>query len=80
VGEARVPHPAHDQQPVIDDRIVYFGVTQFRRTGEELGQQQVLPVRCEFYKAVRLWAWQPGGPAQAQRIVFLLDEPADALE
>src|SRR4029077_8846703 len=56
------------------------GVTQFHRTGEELGEQQVLPVRREFHEAVRLRARQPGGLAQAQRIVLLLDQAADASE
>ena len=80
VGQPRVPHPADDQQPVVNDRIAGVGVTQLHRTGEELGEQQVLPVRREFHKAVRLRARQPGGPAQAQRIVLLLDQPPDALE
>jgi hypothetical protein len=80
MGESLVPHLADDQQPVINDRIVDRGVSQFRRAGEELGEQQVFPVWCELDEAVGLRARQPGVPAQPQRVVLLLDEAADALE
>ena len=80
VGQSSVPHLANDQQPVVDDLLVDRGVAQLRRPGEELGDQQVLPVRGELDEAVRRRARQPGVTAEPQCVILLLDEAADAFE
>ena len=57
---------------VINDRIVDRGVSKLRRPGEELGEQQVLPLRGELHEAERFRARQPGVPAEPQCVVLLV--------
>jgi hypothetical protein len=78
--EPCVPHLADNQQPVIDDLIVDRDLAQLGRAGEELGHQQILPARRERHEAIRLRARQSGVAGQAQRVVLLLHQAADALE
>ena len=44
VRQPGVPQLADDLQAVVDDTVADFGVAELYRAGEELGDQQVLPV------------------------------------
>jgi hypothetical protein len=61
VGEPGVPQQPHEMQPFVDQSVVDSGcLAELRRIFEELGDQQVLPLRRQFDEAVRLRAGQTG--------------------
>ena len=49
-------------------------------SGEELGDQQVLPLRGDLDEPVRLRDGQPGRVHQPQHVVLVLDQPAHGVE
>ena len=81
VRDAGLPQPAHDQQALVDHRLVHLGLADLDSAPvEELGDQQVLPLRGDLHDAVRLRHRQPGRLHQPQHVVLVLDQPADRVE
>ena len=52
VGQPGVPQLADDAQPVVDHLVVDLGLAQLGGAGEELGDQQVLPLRGQLHDPV----------------------------
>ena len=80
MGQPGVPQLADDPQAVVDHLGVDLGLAQLGGAVEELGDQQVLPLGGELDEPERGRAGQPGPLHQRQRVVLLLDQPADGVE
>ena len=77
--QAGVPQLADDPQAVVDHLGVDLGLAELGGVGEELGDQQVLPLGEQLDEPERGRAG--AGPThQRQRVVLLLDEAADGVE
>jgi hypothetical protein len=50
MGQARLPQHLHDAQTVVDHRVGDLGFAQLDGAGEELGDQQVLPLGGQLDK------------------------------
>ena len=71
VGQAGVPQLADDAQAVVDHALVDLGLAQLGGPGEELGDQQVLPLRGQLHDPVGSWGGQPGQIQLVEGVVFL---------
>ena len=80
MGEPGVPHPPHDLQAFVDDRVVDLGVAELDRPVDERRDEHVLTFGRQLDDAHRLRGRDAGVAHQAQRVVLLLDEPAHRLE
>jgi hypothetical protein len=80
VGQPGVPQPADDAKAVVDHLGVDLGLAQLGRPGEELGDQQVLPLRGELDDPVGSRGGQPSQVQLLERVVLLLDQPAHGVE
>ena len=80
VGQAGVPQLADEQQAVVDDAVVDLGLAELGGVGDELGDEQVLPLGAELDEPVRAGRGQPGEMQLVQRVVLLLHEPPDGVE
>jgi hypothetical protein len=80
VGQAGVPQPADDRQAVVDHLVVDLHLAELHRAGEELADQQILPLRGQLHEPERRRAGQPGPLHQRQRVVLLLDQPPHGVE
>ena len=63
MGQPGVPQLADDPQAVVDDPVLNLGLdlglAQLGSAVEELGDQQVLPLRGQLHEAVRRGAGSP---------------------
>jgi hypothetical protein len=80
VGQPGVPQLADDAEAVVDDALVDLGLAQLGGAGEELGDQQVLPLRGELDDPVGSRGGQPGQVELVQGVVLLLDQPPHGVE
>jgi len=80
VGQAGLPQPPDDSQAVVNDALVDLGLAQLGGAVEELGDQQVLPLRGELHEPVGPGSGEPGVAAEPQRVVLLLDQPPHGVE
>ena len=80
VGQPRIPQPADDAKAVVDHALVDLGVAELGGVVEELGDQQVLAFGGELDHPVGRRRGQAGVAQQPQRVVLLLDQPADGVE
>jgi hypothetical protein len=80
VGDPRVPQRADQLQPLVDHLVVDVGAADFHRAVEELGDQQVLPLRGDLDDAVGLGYRDPDVLQQAQRVVLVLGQAPHGLE
>ena len=80
VGQPGVPQLADDAEPVVDHLLVDLGLAELGGAGEELGDQQVLPLGGQLHEPERGRAGKAGPMHQRQRVVLLLDQAADGVE
>ena len=80
VGQAGVPQLADDAEALVDDRLVHLGLAELLGFVEELEGDQVLALGGELDDPVGRRRGQAGVAQQPQRIVLLLDQPADGVE
>jgi hypothetical protein len=80
VRQPGVPQLADDFEAVVDDRIAYLGLAQLGGAVEELGDQQVLPLRCQLHEAIWRRGRQSGITQYPQRVVLLLHQPPDGMK
>ncbi len=74
VRDAGVPQLPDQQQPLVDDVVVDLRLADFDGTGEELGDEQVFPLRGDLHGPVRCRGADPGVAQQAEHIVLVLGE------
>jgi hypothetical protein len=79
-AKPRIPQLADDSQAVVDHAIGDLGLAELHRPIEELGDQQILPLRSELNEPERGRAWQAGALHQRQRVVLLLHQPPHGVE
>ena len=79
VGDAGVPEPADQGQPLVDDLVVDLGVPDLLGAVEELGHHQVLALGRQLDDAHRLGGRDARVAQQAHGVVLVLDEPAHGL-
>jgi hypothetical protein len=70
---------ADDSQPVVDDLVpgvgLDLGFAELGGAVEELGDQQVLPLRCQLHETVRRGGRQPAVAHHPERVILLLHQP-----
>jgi hypothetical protein len=80
MGQPGVPELADDAQALVDDLLVDLGLAEFLGLIEELEGDQVLALGGELDDPVGRRRGQAGVAQQPQRVVLLLDQPADGVE
>ncbi len=80
VREPRVPHLPHEAQALVDHGVVDVGVADLDRAVEELHHDHVLALGRDLDDPVGRGRREPVVLEQPQRVVLVLDEPADRLE
>jgi hypothetical protein len=80
VGKTRVPETAHEEESFVDHLVVDDRIADLNGAVEELHHDHVFAFRSDLHEAERLRSRQAEVMEQEQRVVLVLDEPADGLE
>ena len=72
VGEPGVPEPTHERQALVDDLIVDLGVADLDGAVEELGDEHVLTLGCQFDDPQRRGCRDAGVAHHPQGVVLVL--------
>ena len=78
--ESGLPEPAHQVESLVDDAVVDVGVPDFAGSIEEFHDHEVFTFRGDLHDADGFGDRQPGSVEEAQRVVLVLNEAADAVE
>ena len=80
VGETDVPHPPDELETLLDHVVGDVDVADLDGVVEELHHDHVLPLRRDLDDPVRLRGRETLVVHEAERVVLVLDEPADRSE